>query len=215
MQRVMRFTHFVSVPLNQINIQRSYGLLKEKMLECEGVSPRLFAHSQRLHLTILMLNLDSEEKIQKSIDGFNASLKPVTDNYTGLELKIQNLNYIPTKNKEYARVVYIEVGTKKQQDVLRQISNIIITNMLKHKVIDIAQLNHISTTNNQYYPEKLHLTIMNTTYTKSKKGILIQPLINKFSDCSLGVAKVNQLHISTRFKFAEDGFYVPLSVISL
>jgi len=223
------FTHFISLPLNSPEIQLKFSELKSKICQENFTKfpyiEKIFAKKESLHLTILMLNLDTEIKKLASIEAFKLSESNIKSNILSpnqnFSLDISNLNYIPIRKfPQFGRVIYAEIGSAGQREILMKICDTLIKNMLKFNVIEETEFSHIhKSENGMMYPEKFHLTIMNTTFLKSKnikkQGILAEPLLENYHNYNFGTMKINEMHISTRFKFNENGFYLPLAIMKL
>ena len=66
------YTHFVSIPLATPEVQHQLRALKESVLAdlsaaAAGIEESLFVDERKLHLTLVMLKLYSEERRQQAV----------------------------------------------------------------------------------------------------------------------------------------------------
>ncbi len=224
------FTHFVSIPLTQPQIVSGYSQLRSSILASSfpGVETRMFTRPERLHLTVLMLDLSSESLQTKAQSAFLACREKLSGLLGGqpLRLAIRGLEFIPLSRKDQrlARVVFLDVGEPEQKALLRKVCDTVIKAMLAGEILGPGCLSHIVQNEGVYYPEKLHLTVMNCSYSPrmrrqqqgQRTGLDPEPILHKYAKSDLGTAEVDSLHLSTRFRFDPGtGFYSNLCTMSL
>lgn len=78
----IRFTHFISIPLNTEIIMRNFENLKSGILnysqhELDGISDDIFVSSKKLHLTIGMLRLLNEKERHEAAEALSSCVKNI------------------------------------------------------------------------------------------------------------------------------------------
>ena len=135
-----------------------------------------------------------------------------------LKVSLKNLSCISIKdNVETTRVLYIKIDDGNGLETLIDISNILISSMLSNGVIKEKQLSHINVKDGKYHPNKFHITILNSTFSRKERSWTFnaKPILEKFEKTNLGECIVEDIHISTRFHFDDKGFYKPLITLPL
>ncbi len=216
------FTHFISIPLNQPDLVKKMAQLQTDILaqKFPGVEPRLFVTGRTLHLTILMLVLPDAPKQELAKKAF-ASCKEKIDEIMAKQpfhLTLKSLSCIAKGDvAQQTKVVYVKMGDEKQLELLKKVSNVIISAMLEHGVIKESELSHISKVDGLYFPDTFHITIMNSTFAHKGRFYTFNsaPLLKVFEGTELGTCIVDEIHVSTRFSYTGDGFYTPLAILPL
>jgi len=216
------FTHFISIPLNYPVILEKVGKLMSDILakKYPGISAKVFAKKETMHVTILMLTLTTPEMLElakKAIISTTDKIKEILSK-NPLKLSLQKLSCIanhddPTKT----RVLYVKLSDGNNLEILKSISNVLISAMLEHKVISEKELSHIEKKEGKYYPETFHITLMNSTFLHQGKFCTFdaKPVLEGFGESDLGEITAEAIHISTRFSYDEKGFYKPLYIMPL
>ncbi|TNV76857.1 hypothetical protein FGO68_gene1387 [Halteria grandinella] len=214
------FTHFISLPLNIQGLIDPYESWMNDILlqKYPSIQKRSFTSSSMLHLTILMLPLESPDQLQNAIIAFKSVENTIKEIKRKLSLKMQDphlafhsLQFMGKPSK--ARVVYYDLDVESPwYEALKDAIDILIRAMLKFDVLQESELSHIffNEETGRYENEKLHVTLMNSTFTKSK-GIDLVPIIEDglMEEAYWDPITVGRIDISTRFKYGDDGFYMP------
>jgi hypothetical protein len=200
------FTHFLSIPLNLPSFQHSYQDLQDSIASTVPHLPKqLFASPKTLHLTILMLSLSDKHKLEKAVSVLQKSLQDILKvlDQKSLVLSFRSLAAMTKsrnncENLRQTRVLYSKVAENEYFLKLKEICNVLITAMLKEGVVLESELSHVEKkivedeetgeSRIMFYPEKFHLTLMNSTFCKKgmKFGFDSSRFINNYWDLDLG-----------------------------
>ena len=234
-----KWTHFISVPLNFPSVQKMFDDFHQRIMSenIPGITEKLFIKRSTIHLTILMLELDSQEKTELAGSIFQSLQSQIEEILSKEPLKL-NIKGLENFNKPWnkSRVLYTKITEDLNTNLLRKICNLLITQMIENNLIKEEDLSHIVKQNGCYSPDTFHITLMNTQFIQHNMGsrvfdasLVVQLFEEKnienlgeeetkeeVKEINFGSYVIPQLHISTRFHFRPtDGFYVPLAIIDL
>ncbi|XP_029164380.1 uncharacterized protein LOC114935663 [Nylanderia fulva] len=206
LRKKIRYTHFLSIPLNKKGIIDNFNAFKDDVLEKYdktkyNIDESLFQIPAKLHLTIGMLKLlDDNEKKQaidalmnckeKIIDPFLDEAGPINIQLQGVEC----MNDDPTEAKVlFARITHNE----KLQELVDKIAKYFIDIDLMKKKYDTI---------------KLHATLMNTSFkhdypAKFKEKFNASEILKIYKDTLFGETKFNQIDISELHTATKDNYY--------
>ena len=209
------FTHFLSIPLYfNSQIRSNYEELKEKILTDSkmNIDPDLFIFPCRIHITLLMLCLNSTSKLKKAISvlqEFEPKLKAIVNDK--MTLKINGIESI-TGNKNEAKVIHGKVFIPEGSGIFNLVDELIKA-MLANGLTSLKELTQSHVTIGDKYSIKYHMTILNSTFKAAKnhdkfKTFNASELLDLFENYPFGEHKVNQVDLSKRGEFdKESGFY--------
>jgi len=205
-------THFISIPLNSQEIQESVrkflASLKKKYIQEEkvqGLEESIFMPVQRLHLTIFMLHLLSNEDISKARKLLNNIQSQVYDilKTRTLMIRLKGLD-IMNDDPSSVDVLYGKVQEIGGENRLEKMCKILVEAFEKEDLIP-----------HQERDVKVHFTLLNTRYRSTNRTETNQTripfdatkLLKEFDNIDLGEHRVSAIHLSQRNEFDKDGFY--------
>ena len=217
------FTHFVTVPLNFPPVFKLFEELKEEIsvMNINNLESGMFLPHGLFHLSILRLFLYTEAEKEKAAKVFEESREEINNILEGksLNLSLEGLGIMSPNDQidvSHSRVVYCKVKENDDFVKLKEITNVLVTNMLKQNVLDKGRLQFIDNVKGKYYTNVYHLTLINVSYVKKFKITYDSTqIMEKYQNIDFGTHLIPELHISTRYHYREDGFYIPLSILPL
>ncbi|VDM41536.1 unnamed protein product [Toxocara canis] len=156
MQKKAPYTHFVSLPMNDPDLQASFTKFAEIIQNDEELSdscrePMLFQQPKKLHLTVVMLSLLDDDDMQLAAESLeqvisNQVRKTLDGKKLEVEVKgLQCMNDNPTK----VRVLYVNAFSEKLDEIMNTIADAMGETELAPRRAKTV---------------KIHLTLMNTRY---------------------------------------------------
>lgn len=217
------FTHFISLPLNSTELQKSFCEFREDVLDkCGGVrglDPTIFQTPSLLHLTIgTMALLDERERdLARTIlqDCKEEVVIPLLGE-SGITITLGGLEYM---NDDPAEVDVLYAKIVDKDGKLQTMADKIVTKFVESGLMS-----------RQYDRVKLHATLINTLFRKesgdvgdkndqgeSRESFDARPVLEKWSNIELGLAVIQEVHLSQRRagKRTKEGYYLPSCIVSL
>lgn len=210
-------THFVFFPLYYMPaITTNYDKLRSNILSIPGtdVDPHYFQHPMRLHMSTVMLTLDTEEKISKAKDAMKLIESDVKKIITApFDVTIEHLNVF--SQPKATNLLFAETKKDAAYQKLQDIADIAIRRMGEYDLIDEKEYSHIfynkKTDKNEI---KLHMTILNTLFKQDKekgKKYLFNslPIIEKYGATELGTGTLDHIELCMKgAHFDSAGHYI-------
>ncbi|XP_045511187.1 activating signal cointegrator 1 complex subunit 1 isoform X1 [Colias croceus] len=226
-RRKQRATHFISIPLNQPNIQKTFEKFKESVLrECQSraLEESLFIPATKLHLTVgVMCLMDNEERLLVSkllTEAKERIIMPIIQDHLPLRLRIKGLSYMNDDPKEI-NVLYSCVEEENAPaGLLQEMVDAIVDFFYKKGFMEKEfGRNNV----------KMHVTLLNTKYRGrreddddsmprnrgTRQTFDGTDILNKFKDYDFGVVQLTDIHLSQRQTIGPDGYYQPTCVINI
>lgn len=221
-RRKQPFTHFLSFFLNEVEVQERFLKFQEEVLEkCSmdrGVDSSIFQNPKKLHLTIGMLVLLSEQEIQQTCEILQRCKEEFINDITGgkpLEVEMEGIEYM-NDDPGMVDVLYAKVHMKDGSNRLQEL----VDRMLE-------RFQALGLIVKDWTSVKLHATVMNTLlrkdpsaegrynlYTPDGKYIFKEResfdgrnILKTFENFYFGSLKLNSIHISQRFTVDSFGNY--------
>lgn len=221
-RRKQPFTHFLAFFLNEAEVQEGFLKFQEEVLEkCStdrGVDSSIFQNPRKLHLTIGMLVLLSEQEIQQTCAMLQRCKEEFINDITGgkpLEVEMAGIEYM-NDDPGMVDVLYAKVHMKDGSNRLQE---------LVDRVLECFQASGLIV--KEWNSVKLHATVMNTLfrkdpnaegrynlYTADGKYIFKEResfdgrnILKLFENFHFGSLKLNSIHISQRFTVDSFGNY--------
>ncbi|XP_041511627.1 activating signal cointegrator 1 complex subunit 1 isoform X1 [Microtus oregoni] len=221
-RRKQPFTHFLSFFLNEVEVQERFLKFQEEVLEkCSmdrGVDSSIFQNPKKLHLTIGMLVLLSEQEIQQTCEILQRCKEEFINDITGgkpLEVEMEGIEYM-NDDPGMVDVLYAKVHMKDGSNRLQEL----VDRMLE-------RFQALGLIVKDWSSVKLHATVMNTLlrkdpsaegrynlYTPDGKYIFKEResfdgrnILKTFENFYFGSLKLNSIHISQRFTVDSFGNY--------
>nr|XP_012234026.1 PREDICTED: uncharacterized protein LOC105678895 [Linepithema humile] len=205
-RKKIRYTHFLSIPLNKKEIIDKFNSFKDDVLEKYGktaynIDESLFQDPSKLHLTIGMLKLlDINEKTQ-AIDALKICkeeiINPILKETDSINIQLQGvacMNDDPTEVK----ILYAQIAhNEKLQELVDKVANYFL---------------HIGLKENEYEKVKLHATLMNTSFkndyqARFKDKYNASEILKVHKDTFFGETILNQIDISELNTATKDVAY--------
>ncbi|XP_049995991.1 activating signal cointegrator 1 complex subunit 1 isoform X2 [Alexandromys fortis] len=221
-RRRQPFTHFLSFFLSEVEVQERFLKFQEEVLEkCSmdrGVDSSIFQNPKKLHLTIGMLVLLSEQEIQQTCEILQRCKEEFINDITGgkpLEVEMEGIEYM-NDDPGMVDVLYAKVHMKDGSNRLQEL----VDRMLE-------RFQALGLIVKDWTSVKLHATVMNTLlrkdpsaegrynlYTPDGKYIFKEResfdgrnILKTFENFYFGSLKLNSIHISQRFTVDSFGNY--------
>eukprot|EP00755_Sulcionema_specki_P028116 Sspe_Gene.89205::Locus_61024_Transcript_1_1_Confidence_1.000_Length_1355::g.89205::m.89205/K18666/ASCC1; activating signal cointegrator complex subunit 1 len=206
------YTHFVSIPLLDSVLPKSRELFERLETFCsisKRIDPSIFRSPEKLHLTLVMLRIYSEEdaevaiKTLKKIEGF------VRETFTSSDrIQLKDLQYMNDDPRQ-VNVLYLKVKGCEEK----------ILSLVDHVSTQFV-LAGLCTSKDIEHNEKLHATIMNSKWRKTgddsrqeRVPFDIMDIMDELEHVDLGTHKLRTIEISTMGEVGENGYFKPLSTI--
>ncbi|XP_053442199.1 activating signal cointegrator 1 complex subunit 1 isoform X2 [Nycticebus coucang] len=221
-RRKQPFTHFLAFFLNEVEVQEGFLRFQEEVLEkCSmdhGVDSSIFQNPKKLHLTIGMLVLLSEEEVQQTREMLQQCKEEFINDISGgrpLEVEMAGIEYM-NDDPGMVDVLYAKVHMKDGSNRLQELVDRVLERFQASGLI-VKEWNSV----------KLHATVMNTlfrkdpnaegrynVYTADGKYIFKEResfdgrnVLKLFENFYFGSLKLNSIHISQRFTVDNFGNY--------
>uniref|UniRef100_A0A8C8YWT7 Activating signal cointegrator 1 complex subunit 1 n=1 Tax=Prolemur simus TaxID=1328070 RepID=A0A8C8YWT7_PROSS len=160
-RRKQPFTHFLAFFLNEVEVQEGFLRFQEEVLEkCSmdhGVDSSIFQNPKKLHLTIGMLVLLSEEEMQQTCEMLQQCKEDFINDISGgkpLEVEIAGIEYM-NDDPGMVDVLYAKVHMKDGSNRLQELVDRVLERFQASGLI-VKEWNSV----------KLHATVMNTLFRK-------------------------------------------------
>uniref|UniRef100_A0A5F4WC02 Activating signal cointegrator 1 complex subunit 1 n=1 Tax=Callithrix jacchus TaxID=9483 RepID=A0A5F4WC02_CALJA len=160
-RRKQPFTHFLSFFLNEVEVQEGFLRFQEEVLaKCSmdhGVDSSIFQNPKKLHLTIGMLVLLSEEEIQQTCEMLQQCKEEFINDISGgkpLEVEMAGIEYM-NDDPGMVDVLYAKVHMKDGSNRLQELVDRVLERFQASGLI-VKEWNSV----------KLHATVMNTLFRK-------------------------------------------------
>uniref|UniRef100_A0A2K5XWI7 Activating signal cointegrator 1 complex subunit 1 n=1 Tax=Mandrillus leucophaeus TaxID=9568 RepID=A0A2K5XWI7_MANLE len=160
-RRKQPFTHFLAFFLNEVEVQEGFLRFQEEVLaKCSmdhGVDSSIFQNPKKLHLTIGMLVLLSEEEIQQTCEMLQKCKEEFINDISGgkpLEVEMAGIEYM-NDDPGMVDVLYAKVHMKDGSNRLQELVDRVLERFQASGLI-VKEWNSV----------KLHATVMNTLFRK-------------------------------------------------
>eukprot|EP00924_Labyrinthula_sp_SR-Ha-C_P006496 snap_masked-scaffold_80-processed-gene-0.20-mRNA-1 protein AED:1.00 eAED:1.00 QI:0/-1/0/0/-1/1/1/0/222 len=166
-----RPTHFISIPINTPENQINFLKFKEYFLSLNNptVHPSVFISEKKIHYTLFVLRLTSQEEIETA----SAVLRQVFEEnpFNQFILDSDTLSCFPRMNmKHKATVFYIKPSNQEQIKTLEYITKIIAEKFFEASVITKEEFRKVISENGDV-KVNFHSTIMNNKYRRGKSKV--------------------------------------------
>lgn len=210
------FTHFLSVPMVDPVIQKAFQDFKGKVTsdpQIFGISEECFQNPSRLHVTIASMTLlDNADRTQAAkclqecqeviVNRILQESGPMEVEMRGLEI----MNDDPTA----VNVLYGSVSCEPLQVMSNQIYEYFVNKGMTQKKFDRVNV-------------KLHVTLMNTKFTRHRddpkekglKNFDAMKILEKYGDFHFGKVRIKEIHLSQRYTGGSNGYYEASCIIKV
>lgn len=208
-------THFVSIPLNDAPIMGRFIQFKEVVL-ARNIDQRLFQNPAKLHLTIGVLRLFSEEEELAAVETIEAVIGEIRQGTLGTDPCVIQLVGIRAMNDDDTAVDVLYAQVK-----LRDGSNRLKLFVDKFMSEIGQRIPNFVDQRQERDGVKLHATIMNTKFKaiavaapegrdcgiQRRESFNAQTILKEFRDYDFGDTVFSKLHLSKRREYGKDGYY--------
>jgi len=209
------YTHLASIPLNIKGFQDQLRKLHTDIYKVfENKFEKFLISPEKAHLTLLMLKLDSEEKltkVSKLKEQIQKSIANIVYNQN-LSISIGDLKTFSSPNKnEGDRIVYASIKENKGFKLIREILHAITALFIEEKVILAEDLTHVSLNprNNMYEIDEPHITILKNPNNQFKP-VEIERFLANFKRFSWSDIPIEYIDISFRTQLDTNGHFKTL-----
>ncbi|XP_068686940.1 activating signal cointegrator 1 complex subunit 1-like [Montipora foliosa] len=216
------FTHFLSFPLYKATLEKKIDEFKVRVLkdcfECRGIDASIFQLPSKIHLTVGMLTLLSEEDVQNAGDLLFECYRELVSEYLQNSPVVVELKGVQYMNDDPAEVdvLYAKVATKDGSDRLQKLADGLVEKFVANGLMK-----------KEYDRVKLHATVMKSKLRTDSEGQSgakkirtdLPPRFSKkmsfdarkivalFEDFNFGEYHLDTIHLSTRGSYDADGHY--------
>jgi len=187
------WTHFIAIPFNKYSnnseLVEKFNYFKNKIIEEEfvDITASLFQYPERLHMTLCMLELKNSTEINKVQKILKEKILPEIKEYLQNEEIYSFFDTFEVFGKPHeSRVLYAKPKNH-ESDRLFDVLDILFANLIENKILSPNALQcsniKLNKKNDRFEKEKLHLTLMNSTFAlrenmmKSNNTINIEDLL--------------------------------------
>lgn len=216
-RKKMGFTHFLSIPCNNPELQSAFQEFQTAVLEScsdsRGLDESVFQTPTLLHMTIGTLALMDENERQKAKDILEESLKEMSLSKP-LEILIEGLEIMNDDPSE-VDVVY---GKVKNSEELQKLADFLVAKFAESGLMP-----------RQFDRVKLHVTLLNTIFRKGtedlesnssasgRETLDSRAIMQHFGDFHFGSMILEEIHLSQRRagKRTKENYYFPSAIVKL
>ncbi|GFU25806.1 activating signal cointegrator 1 complex subunit 1 [Nephila pilipes] len=208
----MKFTHFISIPINDQSIQDKFlSFQKDVLRNCRGVNENLFESPYKLHLTIAMLTLMTKQEREAAAAMLQKSKDSILELLNGksLRVEIKGVEYM-NDEPEAVTVLYGKVRETDSDNCLQIIANKLSKTFAESRF-------GVKALSDDPDNVKLHVTLMKakTGERGYRETFDATQILKKYADYTFGQTTVKEIHVSIRFTYGKDGYYKPFHVLKL
>ena len=218
-----RPTHFIGIPLNTPELQQHLERFRREVLsgcpQASGLSEVLFQIPAKLHLTLVMMRIFSEEEQEKAAREIRECLGELRAELGLLQFPIK-LSGIDSMSDDPSavNVLFAKIKETTANGKLQEFVDALATKL----PLRAPDLFEAETRRDKV---KLHATVMNSKFRerdqeqsqaartpgrqqwKRKESFDARKIFSLFKDFEFGEHTVTQIHFSKRGEYGEDGFY--------
>ncbi|XP_011632959.1 activating signal cointegrator 1 complex subunit 1 isoform X1 [Pogonomyrmex barbatus] len=212
-KKKIRYTHFLSIPLNKKNIIDKYISFKKDILEkynktASNIDESIFQLPAKLHLTIGMLKLFDDNDKGNAIDALmnckTNIIDPIIEETGPINIQLQGVSCMNDDPSD-VKILYAQI-------VLNEKLQALVDNVAGY-FIDIGLMEK------EYEKIKLHVTLMNTSFKRDYQGRFKEKydaseILKVYKDTLFGETTLNQIDISELHTATKDNYYKSISSIT-
>ena len=168
------WTHFLAIPFNKNSqnqeLVEKFNYFRNKIIEEEfvDINESLFQAAEKLHVTLCLLELKNVNEVNKVKKILKEKIQPEIKEFVkGNEIYSFFDTFEVFGKPHESRVLYAKPKNS-SSDKLFDILDILFSNLVENKILnrDALQYSNIAVNEktDRYEKEKLHLTIMNSTF---------------------------------------------------
>ncbi|KAL3069734.1 hypothetical protein niasHS_015968 [Heterodera schachtii] len=191
-------THFISVPIFDLNLREQYSGLVQRILEDEEMPAELrnrdmFMKKEKLHLTINVLKLFTNEEIEKVRKFLHEQFQSdkIRDILQGtggqLRVNFKTLQPMVYQSKEHCRVLFAQLEAV-ESNPLQLLANTLDDALTEAELVKKRQSEDVL----------LHMTVLNTKYLGWqgwRKTVNVTQLLETYGQLNFDPINVEELHL--------------------
>lgn len=188
------WTHFIAIPFNKFSnnneLVEKFNYYKNKIIEEEfvDINESLFQFPERLHMTLCMLELKNTSEVNKVQKILKEKILPEIKEFLKNEEIYSFFDSFEVFGKPHESRVLFAKPKNNNTDRLYDVLDILFSNLVENKILNQNALQYsniiLNKESDRFEKEKLHLTIMNSTFAyrenlkNNSNTINIQDLIS-------------------------------------
>jgi hypothetical protein len=211
-------THFINIPIEDPGFIKGYKIWCEEIKK-QGLTdfyPELLQKHGKLHMTICVLDLGDQEKIDlvhQLIESIKPELKKISDG----NIKFNFDGYDTLTSTQKARVIYAKMKRDSNYYKITEIIHLIIKTLVDNGIVKKEQFRdkHINYKNGRY-SITLHMTLLNCFFLnkilkkrweKQVESINATDIFEYLSTSPLPDAQIDRIHFSRMRENKKIGKY--------
>ena len=215
------WTHFFNVPLNIPEFKVQFdGFMDQVSQEFGDEYKDCFQGFVVMHLSLIQMKLNPG-RLKKLMEIMPAVEEKILEKFKDQDKLIEFGKLGSFSMGKGASVLYLEVQNNKLIETLNTLTHELCQLLMKEDVIDETDLktSHIkwSSKAKKYVMEKLHITLMKSTFARNYKGENkdLKPVLAKFKENPWKPIPIDRIDVSVRGEYSADKYYLPLKSIKL
>ena len=222
------FTHFVSIPVVNVEVLERFEVFKESVLsmgfaKSRRIDEQLFQKPQKLHITIATLALLSKNEVKEAVELMNNLHKELSALVNGKNLSFQ-LKGLEIMNDDPSSVdvLYAKVDGESSM-MLQVIADIVYerfsnTGYLQKSFERDSVKMHVTLMNSKFRGERVSKDVRNSEdcEEEERKTFDIQEVLDNMGDFDFGAITVDKIHLSQRYSTnSKTGYYSESCILTL
>lgn len=228
------YTHFLSIPLNSEQMQARFASFEDDVMKinARGIESKLFTRRERLHLTLCMLRLPSQQQIDQAISVLKSLTYKLNDLLLSqfpqdrekeehthkLHLRPKGLEIMNDDHKE-VDVLYVKLAQDQGLAKLKTILRVVLLEFVHQGVLTQSEVDKQRLLEGGEVTVKFHMTLMNSKHrTKGAGGretFDAKDVFQKFANVDFGSEPVPSIHLSAMAGSGESGYYACAHTINI
>ncbi|CAE7226198.1 Ascc1 [Symbiodinium microadriaticum] len=216
----LEYTHFISVPLAYDDKFRQLvdGFREDVVLQrFQGIDASIFMPSQRMHFTLCMLKLHSHaqvDEMKEALKDLSARLSATSDYARPLMAHMKGL-HIFTDDPTSVGVVFTTDRSRELQNRMNSMADSMFELFQARNLVSSQNLmsQRLLSSDGQHAEVKLHATLMNTKYARSRFDDRSAPrenfdasvLMERFGQVDFGAVQLKEVQLSCLDEMGDNG----------
>lgn len=222
------FTHLITVPFNCAQMRSQFNVFKSVVmtqLSNTSIDEHLFQNENKLHLTVCVLTLVSDEEVKRAQRVFRECCQSVTNdilNNESLRVAVKSLD-VMNNNPSKAHILFAKID--EQSNRLQSIANRLVecfvnANLLSESTEETVKL-HITLMNSLYRQRNLNKANKASKETQFKsKRVKREPfnakqIIERYNDYLFADLVVPNIQLNNIRTKSDSGFYGLIEMFEL
>ncbi|KAJ2748537.1 activating signal cointegrator 1 complex subunit [Coemansia sp. BCRC 34490] len=224
--RTAAYTHFISLPITSARVQgkvAEFQNIARGRSELEGMAESSLVKPSRMHITVGMLRLATEEDRRAAagcLESLGSGVREILGRGGPLDVRVYGVATMERDARE-ARILYAKVeDAGAGGDRLRRVCEYVRDAFGSAGLIDCGEMQR---------ELKLHMTVVRASGTspvanggegrraRSRRRFTVdaRALVEEFGQAPFGTCRIGQIQIARRFHFTEDGAYANDGILEL